>query len=432
MPHFLVSALVVATNAELQVSSLEEQLQQTLDAYLASHTDKYPNLTLSFAWKDSENEVAVTSGKVGARSTTVEDTFLYGSGTKPLTAASVLSLVDAGHIRAEDKVHALLDPYLTAMGEPTMREYFGDEIEAATVLDVIRMAAGIRDFEDDYSFDQWVLGNASKVWDAYPYDAMSFSISDANIKAGGGSGPLICNTGGNCTAYSSTSYDVAGLILAAVLQPDKPWYSLDLGDVLFDGRRDLIPGAKFPTAASKLSDVLTVPGYSINPTFSSDPITIFDQDASILGFTCGNMVATPTDVARFFYWLLDPKGSQEQRLLSDASQEVMTATQVLSKGWLHGYLAYGAGIQDRAYGDRKKPEIQVAVKGHEGATYAFLSASGYVPELKGAFSVIGNTDVGNVPINAACHMLETVKRVQTGNTTLSLGCTDSPWATVLV
>lgn len=428
--RLLVPTLLVTA----AVGDLKAVLQQTLDDYLALQTPKFPNLTLSFAWKDASREVAVASGKVVDRDTTVQDTFLYGSGTKPMTAASVLSLVDSGRLAADDKVEDVLDPYLKAMGKPTMRQYFGDEIAAATVVDVLRMAAGIRDFEDDFSFDKWVLGNGSigKVMQDYPYDAMAFSVSDGNIKAGGGSGPLICETGGNCTAYSSTSYDVAGLILAAVLQPEKSWSDLDLGDVLFQSRRDLIPGAKFPTAARKLSEDLTVPGYSIDPQFSSEPVTIFEQDASILGFTCGNMVATPTDVARFFYWLLDPKGSQEQPLLSAESQKVMTTTSILTKGWLHGYLAYGAGIQDRAYGNRKKPEIQVAVKGHEGATYAFLSASGYAPELNGSFSVIGNTDVGNVPINAACHMLEAVKRVLTGNTTLSLECTDSPWATVLV
>jgi len=399
---------------------LTSNLQAVLDEMVSSHLAQYPTLSMSFAWKDGETEVAVASGKVLGRAATVDDTYLYGSGTKPVTAASIMRVIDQGLVKADDKVYTILDPYLKRMGKPSTEEYFGPEFKNSTVLSLIRMSAGIRDFEDDYSFDKEVLADSARFWRDYPYDAMNFSVSAKNVAGGGGSGPLICPTDGECSSYSSTSYDVAGLVLTALVEPEKLWSDFDLGSVLFPDRSK-VPSMKFPNGGEKISASLTVPGSSVSPAFSPEPITIYEQDASILGFTCGNMAARPTDMARFFYWLLDAEGDEEVHLISRAAAAEMTRTQLLTRGWAHGYLAYGAGIQDRSYGDTRNKKA-VAVKGHEGETYAFVSASGYVPELKGGFSLIANTDVGNLPINGACPMLEVVKRFVTGNASVDLGC----------
>lgn len=294
------------------------------------------------------------------------------------------------------------------------------------MLSLVRMGAGVRDFEDDFSFDKWTLGNGSKWWGAYPYDAMNFSVSPQNIAAGakhwgGGGGPLICPAGANCTAYASTSFLVAGLLLTAVLEPEKAWYDFDLGDAIFKDRSK-VPSMRFPpmgSGGSRTSDFLTVPGSSIDHEFSPAPVTIYDQDTSILGWTCGNMVAAPMDVARFFYWALDEEGAKVQPLVSASSRTEMMRTQMLTKGWEAGHLTYGAGIMDKCYGNKT---TCVSVKGHEGATFAFLSSSGYVPELKGSYSLVANTDGGGLPIRGACPMLEAVKRAVTGNASVNLEC----------
>lgn len=417
----VLSVFALLLGAAAGADNITAQLQQTLDHIVSTHLAKYPNLTMSFAWKDASQEIAVASGVVLDRPATTEDTFLYGSGTKPLAAAAVMRLIDQGLVHADDKADAILDPYLARMGKPSMEEYFGEGIKNATVLSLVRMGAGVRDFEDDFSFDKWTLGNGSKWWGAYPYDAMDFSVSPRNVAKGGGEGPLICPAGGNCTAYASTSFLVAGLLLTAVLEPEKAWYDFDLGDAIFKNRSK-VPSMRFPpmgSGGSRVSDFLTVPGYSIDPEFSAAPVTIYDQDTSILGWTCGNMVARPTDVARFFYWALDEEGAEEEPLVSSSSRAEMMRTQVLTKGWEAGRLRYGAGIQDRSYGNKT---TYVSVKGHEGATFAFLSSSGYVPELNGSYSLIGNTDKGGLPIRGACPMLEVVKRAVTGDASVSLGC----------
>merc|ERR1711879_475527 len=189
-------------------------------------------------------------------------------------------------------------------------QIFGHSINEATVLDLIRMAAGIRDYEDSFVFDKQTLRKGSHFWDI-PYAAMNFSVSEANIQAGSkypgvGKGPLYCAPG-TCTAYSSTSYQVAGLVLVAILQPEREWYDFDLGSVLF-GNNDEYASLSFPPKAhrpgviSNLSKYLTTPGSSIAPTWPD--AKIFEQNPSILGWTCGNMVASPQDIAKFFYNLL--------------------------------------------------------------------------------------------------------------------------------
>lgn len=407
---------VAQSAINLALGDRTEQLQQRLDAVVEHYRFQYPNLTMSFAWKDAQSESAVASGSVLGREPTTEDTFLYGSGTKPITAAAIMRLIDQGKVKSDDKIHVYLDPYLKSQGKKSLTDYFGPGILKATVFELINMGAGIRDFEDDYSFDKWVLGNGSKWWD-YPYDSMDFSVSPLNIAAAAGDDLMICPAG-NCTAYSSTSYEVAGLLLTAVLQPESPWYDFDLGSAVFPDRAR-VPTASFPpmgrSEGARLSDTLTVPGSSISSDWGA--ATLYEQDPSILGWTCGNMVSSPTDVARFFYWALADQG--EGRLLSDKSREAMMNTTLLTKGWSAGHLHYGAGIMDLSYGYRGS---RVYVKGHEGDTYAFLSSQGYVEELQGTYSLAMNIDTGSLQRIGMCYMLETVKQFATGNFSFSLNC----------
>jgi len=294
-----------------------------------------------------------------------------------------------------------------------MGSFFGQAIANATVLELIRMGSGIRDFEDDFTFDQWCLApeNSSKFWENYPYDAMSWSVGPQNTKGGD---PLYCNPG-SCTAYSSTGFEVAGLVLAAVLEPTTPWYSFDLGSAVFDDR-GAYPSMLFPPMgdnADKLSAFLTVPGQSVASTWPKT--TIFEQNPSILGWTCGNMVARPKDVAKFFYHLLDSDVAQAdpKPLISDASRSEMTNLQTLTTGWNAGRLQYGAGLMGLYYGSSSG---RIPVLGHEGDTYGFLSAQGYVPSMKGAFSVATNVDSA-APLDAmACRLLQTVNQVVHGST----------------
>merc|ERR1711869_33844 len=105
-----------------------------------------------------------------------------------------------------------------------MARLFGEDINKATVLDVIRMSAGIPDFEFG-TFDDDILENAG--WVDYPFESLHYVGLKTNMTCAPGS----------CGEYISTSYEVAGLILAAVLSPDAPWYGMDLGDAALPSRQ---------------------------------------------------------------------------------------------------------------------------------------------------------------------------------------------------
>jgi len=396
--------------------TLNVELQTQLDAVIAHYKTEFPNLAISLAYKDASQSVSMASGNVSGRGITPDDTFLYGSGTKPFTATAVLRLIDSGKVKATDKVSDIINPYLREHGQPPLNEFFGDAVDAATVLELIRMGAGIRDFEDDFTFDQWVLApeNSTKFWDTYPYDAMAFASSPLNTK---GKGPLYCAPG-NCTAYSSTSFEVAGLVLAAVLNPSSAWYEFDLGSALFPDR-SLYPSMTFPplgNGSAKLSKYLTVAGTSVASTW--EQTTIHEQSPSILGWTCGNMVAKPGDVANFFFELLGEKA--QAPLLSNASRAEMVDFQFLSTGWAAHKLRYGAGLMDLYYGYPPRGGL-LEVHGHEGDTYGFLSSQGYIPSLQGGYSIVTNVDDERPLYAMACYFLQTLNATITGGDS-DLGC----------
>merc|ERR1711976_953649 len=148
------------------------------------------------------------------------------------------------------------------------------------------------------------------VYQEYPFESMEYASEIGNKS-------LTCRPG-TCTAYSSTSYEVAGLILAATLIPEQEWFNLDLGAAALSAPARY-PSLSFPPvglqeANGTISDHLTVPCISSS---SNWPDTLIGpQNPAILGWTCGSMVGTTLDVARFYFDLLGP----EAVLVSTASR----------------------------------------------------------------------------------------------------------------
>lgn len=131
------------------------------------------------------------------------------------------------------------------------------------------------------------------------------------------------------------------------------------------------------------------------------------------------MIARPRDVAKFFFHLLDNRTahSDPKPLVSDASRKEMLNFQPLSVGWAHGVLWYGVGMMHLAYGHSQKFDVW----GHEGDTYGFLSSQGYVPELKGSYSVASNIDNAIAMEGVMCYLLQIVATKIAGSTK-DLGC----------
>lgn len=123
-------------------------------------------------------------------------------------------------------------------------------------------------------------------------------------------------------------------------------------------------------------------------------VEIWDQDQSIMGWTCGYGIAAPRDVAKFFFDLLGPKGD----ILSTQSIETMYNFNTTDLGFQAGMMHYGGGLMAQSASQKRigpqsfnlsDPAVYI---GHVGATYGFKSTHGFFPSLNASVSAIVNVD----------------------------------------
>jgi len=164
-----------------------------------------------------------------------------------------------------------------------------------------------------------------------------------------------------------------------------------------------------------ISSALTVPG--VSGMIPKTATTIWSQRGGVLGWTCGNMVASPKDVASFYYDLLVTK-----KLLSPKSLAVMQDFHLLDYGWAKGRISYGAGLMvETAHYDRHSygpPDFSKwgAYMGHGGDTYGFLSEQGIIGGgqlFNSSFSVVSNQDYDGrfVQASLACRVILVAAKV---------------------
>lgn len=389
---------------------------------LADHAWQHHGLdiALQLGWKDKDHDFGVAAGgynltsasssltgQVTRHDVTATDTYLYGSGTKPFTAVGVMRLIDQGKVQARDYASKYINPFLLRNNGTTLEGLFGAAISNATVLDLIEMAAGISDFEIEvnhsYPFDEELLKHGDRAWT--PYDFIRYAASAPNQTGPGGH--ILCEPR-KCREYSSTSYQVAGLLLASVLNPDGDWTDLDMSKAILP-QPTRYPSFHFLKNSGKMSDYLIVPGTSVGGYWEA--ATIYNQNPGMLGWSCGNLVGNTNDVARFFYDVFDP--DTQTKIISEAARDEMKRLQLLTKGWEAGRLLYGAGTmqlspdRNKNHSWSKGPADWGVTFGHGGDTYGFQSFQGYTPTLRAAWSVVMNSDSGtNYAAYAQCFMMQ--------------------------
>ena len=149
---------------------------------------------------------------------------------------------------------------------------------------------------------------------------------------------------------------------------------------------------------------------------------IYSQDASILGWTCGNVAASALDVARFYWELLGP----EHTVTSASSLKVMETISPLSVGWAAGDIEYGFGlmVQNPSPRKRRLPPLSdlSSYIGHGGDTYGFMSDNGFYPQLNASISVVVNQDANFLypTFVATCAVVQAV--VKHRGMSADLGC----------
>jgi len=397
-----------------------EQLKNALQAELATASVAHPTFAMGLGWHSEVGSFGLAAGPVPAtidapsRPARPDDRFLFGSGTKPLTATAVLRLKEAGVLSLDDPAAKHVDAVLAAANGTSMVELFGTEAARVTVGQLLRMQSGLPDF-DVPSLDQTILQKGDLKWP--PYAVLRAASSYANR--------TLHFPPGSRVEYSSTNYVVAGLVLLRHQPAARgDWARLDLASLVFPPPlRAAYAKVQFVNDAP-ISSVATVPG--ISGMVANRTTQIWGQRGGVLGWTCGNMVSSARLVANFYHDLLVAK-----RLLSPRSLQTMQQFHVLNYGWAAGHIEYGAGlmIEQSSYHNGRPsapPNFSQwgAYMGHGGDTYGFLSEQGIIGQLGNAsFSVVSNQDADGrfVQGSLACRVISAAAKVL-ANKTLHLDC----------
>lgn len=399
------------------LGALKTALQQELDLLSSVH----PSFALNLGWTSAEGSFGLAAGNVNVpgqrpRAAVPTDRFLFGSGTKPITATAVLRLVEAGAVSLDDPVSKHVDSVLQAANGTSMVGLFGSEAAAVTVGHLLHMQSGLPDF-DTKTLDDAILRDGNAEWPPYAI----LHVAASQIKA-----DKLHFKPGTRVEYSSTNYVMAGLVLLAH-SPDaaNDWTKLDLFSLAFPAElRSKYSNVRFIND-EQISTAATVPGASgFIPTQNT---TIWAQKGGILGWTCGNMAASALDMAHFLNDLLVTRA-----ILKPSSIAIMQQFHLLDYGWAEYRIYYGAGLMieqpmTTSPGHRRGPpqfDQWGAYMGHGGDTYGFLSEQGIVSKLGNAsFSVVANmdSDYQFVTNAMACRLIQAAAKVLQ-DTTIDLYC----------
>jgi CubicO group peptidase (beta-lactamase class C family) len=228
------------------VNELQAELQALLDT-LAQQS----GFAIQLGVKTPDYEFSIASGSATipgkqAKQITVNDTMAFGSATKPYTATAAMQLVEKGVLSLDDPAMKHIDPILQKLNGTTLVKLFGTEAAQITVGHVLQMRSGIADF-DVPEFDYKVLAdNASNPLELILY-------------AAGLTPKFVCKPG-TCVCYSSTNYELAGLILLAhAAKGEDTWQTFDQS-VVFPSKLKSEFAHTFFENNGLISDHLTVPG----------------------------------------------------------------------------------------------------------------------------------------------------------------------------
>ena len=418
---------------------------EALHARMQAIVDEYSNVTgipMQASYVTGDIDLAVAADPWGATfgraPIGVDSPFLYGSGVKTFVGARTMQLVEAGVLSLDDKAAKWMDPVLDAMNGTSLSKLLGPNASAVTVGHLVRMSSGIADYDvPDVDFPVLDAANVTS-----PLDILYMFPQRSQFAC----------APGTCVSYSSTNFLLAGFVLlgaaglpAAQLRAlgDEAWTALPQLAVLeyaaggAAARRARYPNTRFLAHGALNASGLAIPGFNSN---YRDPRTgqvqprakVWEQDASILGWTCGNLLTTAREEARFLWDLL---GDPASPVVSAPSRAAMSAVRPLTEGWADRapyWLQYGTGLMVQTVydGDYGPGPFEMngtgAHLGHGGMTYGFFSNSGFFPLVNATMSCgMSQPDIP-VGINAQtddvlCAVLQAAAALLHGNN-VSLRC----------
>mmetsp|Transcript_26472 Transcript_26472/g.69640 ORF Transcript_26472/g.69640 Transcript_26472/m.69640 type:complete len:526 (+) Transcript_26472:165-1742(+) len=297
-------------------------------------------------------------------SVSVHHRFPVGSVTKPFTAAAILQLHDSGYLHIDDPIAGYVDPILRRLNDTTMLELWGGDTmcEQITFRMLMGMRGGLQDYNDSWYMQETFFDGS--------HDVTPFELLHRLNKS------WAC-TPGECGVYASTGFELLGLVLAEAAGVER-WQEYDQRTVIPAGLRDGYPDLMFPGEGPCSLDPLIIHQYGtpnnlrshhgahFNPNTTVN-LTLWDlyDNSCLNGWTCGNIAAAPSNVARFHYDL------HNLRIVSNESLAAMMAFVSTTKGW--SPQQYGLAmmqtfpLEGRPY--LPDPENATYTVGHAGDDY---------------------------------------------------------------
>ncbi len=318
-----------------------EKLREQVQRIAAEHSAFF-NTSFSIGLVVGGERISGVGGLANHRTgeaATTASLYPVGSATKLYTAVACLQLAERGQLDLDQPLHQIVDPFLhRTNGTTLLKLWHGNpQINAITTRQVLAMRGGLNDY-DDSAVRAWSLDRANEGKDLTPYDYID---SDGLVPKGFLFAP---DKGGS---YSSIGFELAGLVLAA-LSNASSWRDYDQRSILPDALKAAVPGFQFPLGGpcTNYSGVTAqyTPGMVEGPGDARPWTTVGMSDISwgscLDGWTFGNLVAAPADLAEVLYNVFSPAAPHP--LLSEDSVRQMTQFKPLTTGFATG-LPYGLG-----------------------------------------------------------------------------------------
>lgn len=418
-----LASLVLLPCCHGENATLAAQLRERIQPILEEFALKY-NTSFSYGFRDDEAIVGLAAGlddHITQTKVTNTSLFPMGSVTKTWTATAVLRLVEQGVWSLDAIVADILDPFLQEARNTSMEQLWGDSrIRLVTIRHLLQMRSGIADY-DDGALTKWTFDHPDE--DYTPF----MMIEKAEKK-------MNCDPG-ECGFYSSVGYNLLGLMLATRMISDSRVHPDSTTWMKVDQLRAALPNNLYPEfkhtifplhgkCASYASKGM-VHQYYANITRHLEiiiDVSFSDimQYSCLNGWTCGNIAASTTDVASFYYHL------NKGHIVSKASlDEMLMKPKPITMGWgMH--LQYGLGIFEQNF---KTQDGQNWTNwGHGGMDWGSASqVSGFDKELGFGISVASNTVFGmncslhnpkenfQAGVRAACQMYDATLKVLKAN-----------------
>ncbi|MBP7735650.1 MAG: beta-lactamase family protein [Spirochaetes bacterium] len=282
----------------LLLSAPPQSLDQAID--IARTVTKTKSISAMIIRGDGTAEGAVSNAADGTNPVTIDTRFSIGSCTKMFIAGSVFKLIEANKFSLDDTLQKLL--YETGMLGDSHKSRINPSIR---VKDLLYHRTGIRDYLADATYYTAVYASPNSAWDHIKTLSYVGSPDYTYDNA---------NRGNNAFKYSNTNYILLGMVIEQAtgikVQESISEYFLSplgLGSTYMAGV-DPYPGLKSIPGNMAIGYEKDIFG---NWVKSSAYIT---EDATAMyssTWTCGNMVSTAGDMARWvkqYYQLQRSKG----------------------------------------------------------------------------------------------------------------------------